>query len=132
MKLLRRLWKENSGVVIAEAAMILPVFCLVGFGLMDMQWCLRSAADLEYVVTETARCEAIQSAACVPGATSYAVAVATGIHLDTSRLTIVSSTCNPGVSCAVSATYAYKPMGPYFPAITLSRTGISAVPGGGS
>src|SRR4051812_49021321 len=131
-------FREESGVVIAEAALILPVFIFVGLGLMDMQWMMKHAANIDYIVNEVARCEALAEMTpsaplpCQPstGGVSphqYAVSLAQTLRLDNSHLTITSPNCDPTHgTCSVSINYDFKPVGVWFPVTTISRTGTAS------
>lgn len=118
----------ESGQAIAEFAVILPVFLFVGFMIIDMQWMVKDAANIDYVVAETARCEALVSFACTAPNTpqGYATGMARNFRLELSRLAIQTPPCS-AASCVVTATYQYKPLGLWFPSITISRTGVAAV-----
>ena len=121
---------SDSGQAIAEFAVLLPVFVFVSFVLIDIQWMTRTAAALEYVVTETARCEAIESKACAPPSSpqGYATQLAQNIRLSTgTNFDLDTPPCGPN-TCQVSIVYHYKPLGAWFPALTISRTGSAAVP----
>lgn len=50
---------EDSGQVIVLFAVLLPVLVLVAFLFVDIQSITRSAASLEYIASEVARCEAL-------------------------------------------------------------------------
>lgn len=129
MKLLRLL-RADSGQAIAEFAVLFPVFVFVAFVLIDIQWMTRTAAAIEYVVTETARCEAIQSPACAAPSSpqGYATQLAANLRLDTgANLNLDTPACGPS-TCQVSISYHYKPLGAWFPALTISRTGSASVP----
>lgn len=126
--------RNQRGVVILEAAVMLPVFILVAFVLIDIEWMVRDVAAIEYIVTESARCEAIQSSACGNSAASlraYVVSQATLLRLSTddNSLKIAAPPCTPD-SCSVSVVYTFKPLGAWFPLMTISRTGSAAVPPG--
>lgn len=113
-----------------EAALILPVFVLVSFMLIDIQWMTKDAAAIEYIVTEAARCEAIQSPACVniSSTRDYATMLATNMRLGTGAgFDLQTPMCTPSI-CSVSISYHYKPLGAYFPAMTIARTGTASLP----
>lgn len=117
---------DESGQAIAEFAVLLPIFVLVGMMLVDLQWLTRDVAAIEYIANESARCEAIKSGAC-PAAKDYATDLAANLRLSTdSRLQISAPSCSP-TSCSVSIDYQFKPLGAWFPAITIHRTGSAAV-----
>ena len=121
--------RSESGQAIAEAALLLPVFVLVSFMLIDIQWMTKDAAAIEYIVTESARCEAIQSGACTNASQTrtYATNLGTNMHLSTgSGFDLTTPNCTRD-TCTVSLSYHYKPLGAYFPALTISRTGTAAV-----
>jgi hypothetical protein len=127
---LLNLFRSDSGQAIAEFAAILPVFALVSFMIIDIQWMTRTAAAVEYVVMETARCEAIQSGACTAPSSpqGYATSLAANLRLSTgAEFELTTPPCNPN-TCQVSIVYHYKPLGAWFPALTISRTGSAAVP----
>ena len=124
--------KGERGQAILEMAVILPVFVLVGLGLADMQWSLGKVSSLEYVVNETARCEAIEGLPCteLPNTPqSYATAMAGNLHLKPPQLVFISAGCNviTGV-CEATMSYHYQPLGAYFPNLTIQRTGTAALP----
>jgi Flp pilus assembly protein TadG len=118
---------SESGIVIAEAALLLPVFVFLSFVLIDIQWMTRNAQAIEYIVTEAARCEAIQAAACnsASATEAYAVQLGTNVHLPLQADQISAPQCT-GTSCSVTVSYAYKPLGAWFPPITIIRTGMAA------
>lgn len=121
---------EDSGQAIAEFAAILPVFAFFCFMIVDIQWMTRTAAAIEYVVMETARCEAIQSGACAAPSSpqGYATTLAQNLRLSTdANLDLDTPPCTPN-TCSVSIRYHYKALGAWFPALTISRTGSAAVP----
>jgi hypothetical protein len=120
------LFKSESGQAIAEFAVLLPIFVLVGMMLVDMQWLTRDAAAIEYIANESARCEAIKSGAC-PVVKDYARNLAANLRLSTdSHLQISAPSCSE-TKCDVSIDYQFKPLGAWFPAITIHRTGTAAV-----
>ena len=123
--------KDELGQAILEFAVILPLFVFIGFGLVDLQWCVAKSANLEYIVTETARCEAIAAAACTGSNTpgSYAHQLAVNVRMNLGSLTMVSSACN-GSTCTVVMTYHFTPFGVWFPNVTIKRTGTAAQPPG--
>jgi hypothetical protein len=124
------LFKRDSGQAIAEFAVMLPVFVFVAFALIDIQWMTRDAAAIEYIVNETARCEAIQSGACAAPSSpqGYATTLAQNLRLSTdANFDLDTPPCTPS-ACSVSIRYHYKPLGAWFPALTISRTGSAAVP----
>jgi Flp pilus assembly protein TadG len=124
-----RLFKSETGAVIAEFAMMLPVFCLLAFGFIDIQWLMRDGAALEYIVTEAARCEAIGALACPNQAKTgeYAAMLAANVHLPIAKEQITVFACT-AQTCSVSITFPFKPLGPWFPKVEITRTGEAAVP----
>jgi Flp pilus assembly protein TadG len=124
-----RLFRSESGQAIAEAAILLPVFVFVAFAIIDIGWMTRTAAVVEYVVTESARCEAIHSPACTAptNVQAYAIGLAGNLRLDTGAdLQVATPACSPSL-CTVSVTYRYKALGAWFPRITITRTASAAV-----
>jgi hypothetical protein len=80
-------------------------------------------------VNESARCEAIQSYSCVNtrSTNSYALSLAVNLRLNTGPgLQLTTPQCTPNV-CTVTLDYHYKPLGAYFPALTITRTGTASV-----
>jgi Flp pilus assembly protein TadG len=125
--------QKQKGQAILEFAVILPLFVFISFGLIDIQWSIERAADLDYIVTEVARCEAIKGDACT-GAnnpTLYATQLATNVGMHVQDLTVVSAQCN-FTSCTTVMTYNYKALGVWFPKMIIQRTGTAALPGGAS
>ena len=133
-----KFFKEDAGVVIAEAAMILPVFIFVGIGIMDMLFMIKQSANVDYVAIEVSRCEALREMTpiaplpCNPSNNGvsphqYAVNLAQAMRLTSGNLTISTPNCDPNAGiCRVDISYGYKPVGVWFPAINISRTGIAS------
>jgi hypothetical protein len=124
--------KNERGQAILEMAVILPVFVLVCLGLADMQWSLGKVSSLEYVVNETARCQAI-SAEGPPcpdsrAAQDYALQIAKNLHMEPPDLVMISPpACDPAVGkCTVVMSYHYHPLGAYFPDLTIQRIGTAS------
>jgi len=117
---------DDSGQAILEFAVMLPVFCLIGFGMVDLVWLTKDAANLDYIVNESARCEAIMAGPCTtPSATNqYAHDQAENLRLSAANLTIATPPCT--TTCTVTMTYRYHALGVWFPAITMNRTGTAA------
>jgi Flp pilus assembly protein TadG len=131
LKKLSALLSASEGQAILEFAVMLPVFVLIGFLLVDTQWAMKDAANLDYISTETARCEAIQSFACIGVNTpqSYATALANNARLDLARLTIDTPSCDliGTGTCTVTVAYRFKALGMYFPSLTITRVGTAAI-----
>jgi hypothetical protein len=125
-------YKCERGQAILEMAVILPVFVLIGLGLADMQWSLGKVSSLEYVVNETARCQALDALPCMEPPNTpekYAMAMGQNLHLNPPQLVFVSASCNPIIgTCTATMTYHYQPLGAYFPDMTIQRTGTAALP----
>jgi Flp pilus assembly protein TadG len=121
---------RERGQAILEMALILPVFCLIGFGLMDVQLCLERAANADYIAQETARCEAIEGIPCTAQtAEDYAIKkLGADLRMYPPQLVVVTPPCIQGVSCSVTVTYHFQAIGVWFPSITITRTGTAAVP----
>ncbi len=125
--------KSERGQAILEAAVMLPVLVFVALALIDMQWMLKDAGNLDYIVTETARCEAIAAIPCAwpKNPQTYAVDMARNFRLNTDGdLTVETPPCNAATgTCTVKVTYRYHAVGAYFPSVTLTRTGTASLHG---
>jgi len=122
--------RGQAGQAIAEFAIMLPIFVFIALGLIDLQWMLKDAADIDYIVTEAARCEAIMSPSCpTPTATAaYATGMASRLRLTTTAPTFDVDTPACTTICTVTLSYSYKPLGPVFPkGWTITRTGSAAM-----
>ena len=125
--------------------MMLPVFVLVSFCIVDIQWMTKQAANVDYIANEVARCDALATMnppaimRCSPNgggpthqtATDYAVQLARDLRLGTgTQLSITfpdGLPCNPASSvCRISVSYQYQPLRVWFPAITISRIGTAS------
>ncbi len=121
--------KKQKGQAILEMALILPVFVLVALGMADVVWALERTANLEYIVNESARCEALNGIPCtMQSYHDYALSLARNLRMNDHNLTILTPTCVEGVSCTVTGTYLFQPIGVYFPHITIQRTGTAVLP----
>ena len=120
---------KQKGQAILEMALILPVFVLVALGMADVVWALERTANLEYIVNESARCEALNGIPCtMQSYHDYALSLATNLRMNDHNLTIQTPACVEGVSCTVIGTYRFQPIGVYFPHITIQRTGTAVLP----
>ena len=108
---------------------MLPVLAIVGFFFIDALWAVQAAGAIQYIVTETARCEAISSPACSApnNPQSYASAQATNLRLQTGTDLELSTPACTDV-CSVTIRYTVHPFGVYFPPVVIQRTGTAAVP----
>lgn len=119
--------QSDSGVVIAEFAMLLPVLLLLAFGMVDMQWMARDAQAIEYIATESARCEAIAAASCPNASTTktYAEQLGQNVHLALNDSQVTVPNCN-GQTCSVTIEYQFVGFGPWFPKPVIVRVGMAA------
>jgi hypothetical protein len=124
-------FNSESGQAIAEFAVLLPIFVLVGFGIVDIQWMTRDAQAIEYITTESARCEAIKAPACANESqtAAFALQLAQNVHLPVTKDQISTPACS-ALTCSVVVNFPFKPLGVWFPSITINRTGQAAVPAG--
>lgn len=137
--------KREKGQAILEAAVLIPVFVFVCLGLIDLQWALSKVGSLEFVVNETARCEANtwnrathdfeevitapSPCAYPPGPDSYATTLAENLRMASPQFAVDKpGWCDEltGI-CTAQMSYAYKPLGAWFPKITITRTGIASM-----
>jgi Flp pilus assembly protein TadG len=153
---LNRIWKyctEESGQAIAEFAVLLPVFALVSFAIIDIQWMTKQAANIDYIANEVARCDALGTMnptahmPCSPpgngaapnknSSEDYAKALARNLRVDVSTTAFTVTTLEPPCqetppspalpnTCNVTITLQYKPLGAWFPNLTISRTGTAS------
>jgi hypothetical protein len=140
-----KLLKDESGQAIAEFAMMLPVFVLVSFCIVDIQWMTKQASNVDYIANEVARCDALATMnlpammRCSPNgggptqqtATDYAVQLARDLRLGTGTQLVISFPdiliCNPATYvCRTSISYQYQPLGVWFPGVTITRIGTAS------
>ena len=120
---------KQKGQAILEMALILPVFVLLSLGMADIVWVLEKTANLEYIVNESARCEALNGIPCtMQSYQDYARSLATNLRINDHNLTILTPPCIEGVSCTVTGIYVFQPIGVYFPHVTIQRTGTAVLP----
>jgi len=146
--LLKRLKRGESGQSIVEFAVLLPVFALVGFGLVDIIWMAKDAGNNEYIANEVARCESLNAMnsiaplpcnnlSAIPGVNSpetYARYLAQNYRLALANFSVdyeapysAGSPCHAGSGlCEVTIRYRYKPLGVWFPALTITREGLAS------
>jgi len=145
--LLRQLAVDISGQAIAEFAVMLPVFILVGFGLVDLMWMAKDAGNAEYIATEVARCESLNAMnslaplpcnnlSAIPGVNTpetYARYLAQNYRLTSANFSVdynapysSASPCAPSQGlCEIKISYRYKALGVWFPALTIAREGLA-------
>lgn len=148
MKKLRQFLQECSGQAVAEFAVMLPVFVLVGFGLVDMTWMAKDAGNSEYIANEVARCESLNgmnptsplpcnNLSPIPGVNTpetYARYLAQNFRLTLANFSSdyqapysPAFPCQPGTGlCEIRIRYQYKSLGVYFPAVTITREGLAS------
>jgi Flp pilus assembly protein TadG len=117
----RQLVADLSGAVIVETAIVLPVFLLLIFGVIEGGFLMFSQIALDNAVTAAARCAAINTNLCGSQANiqSYAVSQAVGVpNLTTQNITATACPNGNNVS-TVSATYTFTSMvGNFVPGIS--------------
>lgn len=124
--------RNQKGQSILEFAVILPVFVFIGLGIVDITWLLERTANVNYIVSETARCLAINEAEpqspCTGknSAASYSATLAAGLRMDVNLLKINAASCD-GVICTTEMTYPFQALGAYFPSVKINRTGIASI-----
>lgn len=137
---MRKRITDERGQAIMEFAAILPVFLLVGFGLVDLIWMTKQAANTDYIANEVVRCAALHETTpaaplpCSGGVTpdQYARKMARELRLgDGTQLTFVpeppTPLCNEITgTCTLALSYPYKPFGAWFAAVTLSRNATAS------
>jgi Flp pilus assembly protein TadG len=117
-----RLIADRRGAAVAETAIVMPVFVLLIFGVIESGLLMFAQLSLDNAVGAAARCAAVNTNRCDTQAhiQSYALAQAVGVP----RLTVANFTapappiCNNG-STQVSATYNFTSLvGTYVPFIS--------------
>jgi hypothetical protein len=120
--------RREKGQAILEAALMLPLLVFLALGMITLQWDLSVVGNLEYVVNETARCEAIKSYACTSNSATvaYAQGLAANLRIQAASLQLTVPPCSIQ-TCTVTATYTFITPGRWFPALTVTRVGTAAV-----
>jgi len=104
--------RSERGVILVEMCFATVVFCMLALGILDMTLATGAKSNVGFLATQAAVC------ASKPGcdAAGYVLASGPGLGLNPARLTVIVS------GTTVTVSYAYKPVGPVFPAVTLQAT----------
>jgi hypothetical protein len=117
-KSIYNLWQKTAGGTIIEFAVVLPVFLLLTFGVIDLGFLFYQRASLSYALSETSRYVFIHPTATENEILNYAqsriVILAAGIQF--------SSTLTPGVSATLSGNFRYTFFSHLIPSMELSET----------
>jgi Flp pilus assembly protein TadG len=99
---------DISGAAAIEAAIILPVYILSIFGVIEFGHMYWTANSMQYAADEAARCNAISSTC---DASTTAISRATGIGLTSGEIAIASSAvCGNFTGTQVTITHAVSPL----------------------
>ena len=99
---------DIRGAAAIEAAIILPVYILFIFGVVEFGHMYWTANSLQYAADEAARCNAISSTC---NASTTAISRATGIGLTSGEITTASSTvCGNFTGTQVTITHPVAPL----------------------
>ena len=113
--------KRSEGGATIEAALILPAFLLIIFGVFDAGQLFWTQSTLQLAVQEAARCASINTTTC--GSTSaiqsFAASKAPGISVAASSFSVTSPACGNMVQISWPFSFAVAGLFPYS-SITLS------------
>jgi Flp pilus assembly protein TadG len=90
-----RFIRDISGAAAIEAAIIMPVYLLIIFGVIEFGHMYWTANSMQYAADEAARCNAISSTC---NATTTAIDRATGINVTSGEIAIGSCIFGSGLS----------------------------------
>lgn len=111
----KRAGREDSGSILVEAAFVFPIFLLLILGAFDLLWAETAKANLNFLTQQAVVC--LETTGC--DANAYIANNAAVVGLDPAKLTATVT------GKTVHAEYAYAPVGPDFPHITLSATAVA-------
>ncbi|MEW5837182.1 MAG: TadE/TadG family type IV pilus assembly protein [Pseudomonadota bacterium] len=119
--LVHRLVRDTRGVGLIEFAVLLPVFVVLVFGVMQMGQLFWTQSALQHAVEMAARCASVNTTTCgtSPQIQTYAATQAYGLALPPAAFTASTPACGN----LVVASYTYT-----FPiaALTLSSVDLTA------
>ena len=119
----------RAGVTSIEFAILLPVFVLIVFGIIELALMEWTQAALEHATSMAARCAAVNTTTCgtASAVQTYAASQAYGITLPASTFSYSTSPCNHTVSVA-SPGYGFQFIVPFYGSITVNLTASSCYP----
>ncbi len=121
-----RLARDESGVALIEFSLLLPIFFLLIFGIMEMGQLFWTQTALQHAVEMAARCASVNTTIC--GTTtqtqSYAATQTYGMSLPTSTFTASAPTCGN----LVTASYPFVLQPPIFPVSQINLSAKSCYP----
>ena len=118
--------KRQRGQAIIEFALLLPLFCILLLGGVDLYMAVGASNNLSYVAEESARCLGTRNVNCQNSATltAYVQKIGAGVGLtNASTLYPVQNTDCPNC-ISVTVSYPFVPLFavPYIPVIQMART----------
>jgi Flp pilus assembly protein TadG len=109
MKAAARIRKEEKGQTATELALVLPVFCLLLFGIIQFGIVFNNYVTVTDAVRAGARKAAVSRLESSPCGVAQAAVRKSAGGLDQSKLTTsCSSTWQPGADVTVEASYPYE------------------------
>jgi len=114
---------NQRGVSAVEFALILPVFVVFLFGMINCGLLLWTQLGMEHGVVAAARCAAINPSTC-PDVPAYATQQAYGLDLPKTAFTLTTPACGD----QVAASYGYQFVTLLLPPMNLTLTARSCYP----
>lgn len=115
--------RNERGASVVEFALILPVFVVFVFGMINCGLLLWTQLGIEHGVVAASRCAAIDRAEC-PDVPAYATSETYGLNLPKSVFTLTSPACGD----QVAASYGFRFVTVLLPPLNVTLTARSCYP----
>ena len=111
----RSLWKELGGTAALEFAILMPVFLVMFFGIVEFGRLLWTQTTMQHAVEAAARYAAINDPTCSSSSQtqSYAAGEVFGQSVPTSAFTLTCGTCGAQVKAQVDFSFVVSALFPY-------------------
>ena len=111
---------DRRGGMAVEFALVMPIFALLLFGIVEFGQVLWTQSALHFAVEEAARCATVDAANCgsVSAVQSFAVSRAAGLGLQNSVFSLTNPACGNQVSASYPFPFVMATLFPY--SITLT------------
>jgi hypothetical protein len=113
--------QRERGSILIEAAIIIPLFCMLSFAGLDCVWAMQEKSTVTWLAQQAAVCSIVTPpGACVPQ--TLVLGQAAGMGLAPARLQLTAA------SGSATVTYQTQSLTGFFPSLTLTASATAVAP----